>query len=75
MDLLPLALHPATQHSPKTKVTLGALPKYLLVDGVFGSEIAENMGNVLGKLSSWNLENTFFVCYGVCSNQNETKLQ
>lgn len=51
--LLPYIL--LTQHSPKTKVDPGVLPKYVLVDGIFRNEIMEN----LGKFSSWHLENTF----------------
>lgn len=50
------------------------LPKYFLVNGVFRSEIVENMGNILGSLSSWHLENTFLYA-AVHSNQNGTKLQ
>lgn len=66
-------------HSLRTGVILEVFPEYLLVDDIFRSETVENLGNVLGKLSSWHLEKiyicVFLVCYGVRSNQNETKLQ
>lgn len=59
MDLLPLTL--LTEHWPETKVVLGVLPKYLLVDGACSTEITENTRSSLGKLSRGDVENTFFV--------------